>query len=99
MSLEQLFVGPGEYGASAYDDDDEEAVLAAARKHAKFVGHFAADAEAAAALVARGWLFVSCGTVAAAGEVERLRGMVGRMRTTPLAVEGEEYEWDGKDWG
>ncbi|GME51242.1 hypothetical protein GTA08_BOTSDO13251 [Neofusicoccum parvum] len=110
--IDALFVGPHPLIAEADGEAHSlpvaasaDAVLAAARKHAKFAGHFAADADAAAALVRKGWQFVNCGTdlLAVTGwagdEMERLRQMMVKMRSATPPIEGDEYEWDGKDWG
>ncbi|KAK7725937.1 8-oxo-dGTP diphosphatase [Botryosphaeria dothidea] len=109
--IDALFVGPHPLISSTDSVNtlpiaaSANAVLAAARKHAKFAGHFAADADAAMGLVKRGWQFVNCGTDLlavnrwAGEEMERLRQMMASMRTTPPPTEGDEYEWDGKDWG
>ncbi|KAL1639984.1 8-oxo-dGTP diphosphatase [Diplodia intermedia] len=115
--IDALFVGPHPLISPGSDTDSvpiaasADAVLAAARRHAKFAGHFAADADAAAALVRRGWQFVSCGPMhhvvgmqeemarTAGEEMERLRRAMLGMRESPPPIEGEEYEWDGKDWG
>lgn len=110
-TLQQLFVGPHPLISSTDSVNtlpiaaSANTVLAAARKHAKFAGHFAADADAAMGLVKRGWQFVNCGTDIlavnrwAGEEMERLRQMMASMRTTPPPTEGDEYKWDGKDWG
>ncbi|KAB2574439.1 hypothetical protein BFW01_g4227 [Lasiodiplodia theobromae] len=94
--IDALFVG-----AHLSSSPDSDAVLAAAHRHAKFPGHFAADADTAVALVRRGWQFVNCGgaDLQAIEELERMRRTLVGMRASPPPIEGDEYEWDGKDWG